>query len=178
MESPYHYLKDGEDVALIPLARLVCEATLVDLQHKAIGEAITRQDMMAFDADIQAGDAVLIYTGLGDNYRTPRAHDRPYFTEDAILWLCEKQIALLGVDCSGIEKRDAPEQPAHKTLFSHGIPLIEHLAHLERLSTRRFLLIAVPMRVHGMDASPVSVVALEKRQPRATGKAGCKKEAT
>jgi len=164
MESPYHYLKDREDVAAIPLRRLVGEATLVDLSHKQIGEPITRPDMTAFDDDIRKGDIVFVYTGLGDNYRTPRSHDRPYFTEDAILWLCEKGIAMLGVDCSGIEKRDAPEQPAHRTLFSHGIPLIEHLAHLEQLQSKRFFVVAVPMRVHGLDASPVSVIAFEKPQ--------------
>jgi arylformamidase len=162
MESPYHYLKDREDVAAIPLARLVGEATLIDLSHKGIGEAITRSDMEVFDQDIRPGDIVFVFTGLGDNYRTPKAHDRPYFTEDAILWLCEKGIAMLGVDCSGIEKRDAPEQPAHRTLFSHGIPLIEHLAHLEQLRAKRFFVVAVPMRVHGLDASPVSVIAFEE----------------
>jgi len=163
MESPYHYLKDGEDVASIPLDRVVGEATMVDLSHKKIGEAITRRDMEAFDQDIHSGDIVFVYTGLGANYRTPQAHDRPYFTEDAIAWLCEKGITMLGVDCSGIEERDAPEQPAHKTLFSHGIPLIEHLAHLEQLRTKRFFVVAVPMRVHGLDASPVSVVAFEEQ---------------
>jgi arylformamidase len=163
MESPYHYLKDGEDVAGIALDRLVGEATLIDLSHKKVGEPITHQDLQAFDEDIRSGDAVFVYTGLGANYRTPQAHDRPYFTEDAILWLCEKGISMLGVDCSGIEKRDAPEQPAHRTLFSHGIPLIEHLAHLEQLRAKRFLVVAVPMRVHGLDASPVSVIALEER---------------
>jgi len=162
MESPYHSLKDREDVAAIPLHRLVGEATLIDLSHKKVGEAITRRDMEAFEPDIHAGDIVFVYTGLGDNYRTPQAHDRPYFTEDAIAWLCKKGIAMLGVDCSGIEKRDAPEQPAHRTLFSHGIPLIEHLAHLEQLRSTRFLVVAVPMRVHGLDASPVSVIAFEK----------------
>jgi arylformamidase len=162
IESPYHYLKDREDVATIPLERLVGEAMLIDLSHKKIGEPIERVDMEAFDQDIRPGDIVFVYTGLGDNYRTPQAHDRPYFTKDAILWLCEKPIAMLGVDCSGIEKRDAPEQPAHKTLFSHGIPLIEHLAHLEQLRAKRFLVVAVPMRVHGLDASPVSVIAFER----------------
>ena len=61
----------------------------------------------------------------------------------------------------GIEKRDEPTQPSHETLFKHGIPLIEHLAHLEQLTKTRFFVVAVPWRVHGLEASPVSVVAFE-----------------
>ena len=92
-------------------------------------------------------------------YRTPRSHDRPYFPVEAIRWLVKRGISCLGVDCSGIEKRDLPTQPSHETLFKHGILLIEHLAHLDRLSAERFFVVAVPWRVHGLEASPVSVVA-------------------
>jgi kynurenine formamidase len=44
-------------------------------------------------------------------------------------------------------------------LFSHGVPLIEHLAHLERVPEGRCFVVAVPWRVHQLEASPVSVVA-------------------
>lgn len=66
------------------------------------------------------------------------------------------------VDCSGFEKRDEPRQPNHEILFSHDIPLIKHLAHLEKLQSTRFFMVAVPWRVHGLEASPASVVAFEK----------------
>jgi arylformamidase len=114
--------------------------------------------------DIREGDIVFVRTGLSHNYRTPRSHDRPYFPAETIRWLVEKKIACLGVDCSGIEKRDEPAQPAHRLLFENGIPLIEHLAHLDRLSAKRFFVVAIPWRVHGLDASPVSVVAFEPEE--------------
>jgi kynurenine formamidase len=46
-------------------------------------------------------------------------------------------------------------------LFRNGIPLIEHLANLERLCKDRFFVVAAPWRVHGLEASPVSVIAFE-----------------
>lgn len=161
MESPYHYLRQGEDAAEIPLERVVGPCVLIDFTDKTVGEPITPEDLEARGADIREGDIVFIHTGLSHNYRTPRSHDRPYFTPRAIRWLTDKNISCLGVDCSGIEKRDEPHQPDHMLLFSHGIPLIEHLANLEQLRTRRFFVVAVPWRVHGLDASPVSVVAFE-----------------
>ena len=67
----------------------------------------------------------------------------------------------MGVDCSGVDDRTQAAQPDHQMLFSHGIPLIEHLAHLDQLKTDQFFVVAVPWRVAGLEASPVSVVAFE-----------------
>lgn len=164
MESPLHYLKDGQDCATVPLERVVGEGVLIDFTDKAVGQPITVEDLRERGQDIQAGDMVFVRTGLSHNYRTARSHDRPYFPPESIHWLVDRGISCLGVDCSGIEKRDEPTQPSHELLFRHGIPLIEHLAHLERLNATRFYVVAVPWRVHGLDASPVSVVAFEPEQ--------------
>lgn len=162
LESPYHYVRNGDDVAAIPLERVVGECILIDFTDKGTGEPITRMELKQRGADIREGDIVFVRTGLSHNYRTARSHDRPYFEAGAIRWLVERGISCLGVDCSGIEKRNEPEQPDHELLFSHGIPLIEHLAHLDQLRSKRFFVVAVPWRVHGLEACPVSVVAFEE----------------
>jgi arylformamidase len=161
MESPFHYLKDGVDVASISLEHVVGEGVLVDFTDRGVGASITLEDMEERGQDIREGDILFVRTGLSHNYRTPRSHDRPYFAIEAIRWLVEKGISCLGVDCSGIEKRDVSTQPCHQMLFQHGIPLIEHLANLEQLTRMRFFVVAVPWRVHGLEASPVSVIAFE-----------------
>jgi arylformamidase len=161
MEAPFHYLGDGADIAAVPLERVAGECTLLLFTDRGPGEAITRDDVAERGSDIRERDIVFVRTDQG-NYRTPRSHDRPYFTEEAVAWLVERRISCLGVDCSGIERRGVPRQPNHVLLFENGIPLIEHLAHLEQLRSTRFLVVAVPWRVHGLEASPVSVVALER----------------
>ncbi len=162
MESPFHYLKDGEDIAKVPLKKVVGECLLIDFSDKKVREAITAPDLEERGKNIQTGDIVFIRTNLSHNYRTAHSHDRPYFTLDAIQWLVDRKISCLGVDCSGIEQRGEPSQPDHELLFKNGIPLIEHLAHLEEITQERFFVVAVPWRVHGLEASPVSVVAFEE----------------
>jgi arylformamidase len=160
MESPYHYIKDGPDISQIPLTQVVGECALIDCSDRGVAEPITLLDLQTRGAHVRAGDIVFIRTGLSHNYRTPHSRERPYMAQDAVRWLVEeKSIACLGVDCSGIEKRGEPHQPNHEMLFAHGIPLIEHLAYLEELPVDRFLVVAVPWRVHRLEASPVSVVA-------------------
>jgi|SRR5690606_3525213 len=162
MEAPYHYIKDGPDIAAVPLKQVVGECVLIDFSDKGVAEAITLDELKQRGGDIREGDIVFVRTGLDHNYRTPRSHDRPYFAEDAIQWLAEeKKIACLGVDCSGIEERTMARQPNHHMLFKHGIPLIEHLRGLDQLRTTRFFVVAVPLRIHNCEASPVSVIAFE-----------------
>jgi arylformamidase len=164
MESPFHYLKDGPDLTGIPLEQVVGECVLVNFTDKKVGEAITEAELRERGSQIAAGDIVFVRTDSG-HYGTPQSHDRPYFTEAAIRWLAEEvKISCLGVDCSGIEDRTQPRQPNHEMLFRHNIPVIEHLAHLDRLTSDRFFVVAVPWRVEGLEASPVSVVAFERGQ--------------
>jgi len=159
LEAPFHYLKDGADCASVPLKRVAGDAVLVDFTDKDVGEPITAAELEARGGGIRGGDIVFVRTGRSGAYRTPQSHDRPYFTRDAVAWLVRRPIACLGADCSGIEKRDEPVQVCHELLFKNGIPLIEHLAHLERLRVERFFVVAVPWRVRGLEACPISVVA-------------------
>jgi arylformamidase len=161
MEAPFHYFKEGVDIAGVPLERVVGEAALVVFTDRDVGEPIDRSDLEERGGHVRDGDIVFVRTDHG-HYRTPRSHDRPYFTEEAISWLVERRIALLGVDCSGVEKRGEPRQPNHAKLFENGIPLIEHLANLDQLRRPRFYVVAVPWRVRGLEASPVSVIAFEE----------------
>ncbi len=169
MEAPLHYIEGGADTATLPLSALVGPGSVIRFTDKEVGEPIDRSDLSERGEHVERNDLVFVHTGRGDLYRTPHAHDRPFLTEDAVHWLVDREIACLGVDCSGIERRGQPYQPNHALLFSRGIPLIEHLVNLDRLTSPRFFVIAVPLRVAGLDASPVSVVALEFAEGESDG---------
>ena len=161
IEAPFHYFKDGTDVAGLALERVVGECVLLDFTDKGVGEEIGRAEIEERATAVRPGDIVFVRTDSG-HYRTEQSHSRPYFAEDAIGWLVEREISCLGVDCSGIERRGVARQPNHVRLFRNEIPLIEHLAHLDRLRTMRFFVVAVPWRVRGLEACPVSVIAFEE----------------
>jgi len=161
IEAPLHYIEGGSDVADLPLEQLIGPAIVVDFTHKRANEAITLEEMQAA-GDIRVGDMVLIKTGCDRLYRTPRAHDRPYLTTEATLWLAEdRRIALLGTDASGFEVCGIETQPNHQILFKHGIPVVEHLTNLDALLSDRVTLIVLPWKVRGLDSCPVRVVAIE-----------------
>ena len=95
-------------------------------------------------------------------YGTPRSHDRPYLTHEAIEWLAlEKKIGLLGSDASGIEKKGVPDQPGHQILMDNQIPIIESAANLDQLRKRKFTLLVLALSMVGLDACPVRLIAVE-----------------
>ncbi len=71
----------------------------------------------------------------------------------------------MGVDTGGIElpPQDPPaaKQHNHHLLMDNGIPLIENLANLNRLSRPRMTVFAFPVAVERLDSFPVRVVALQ-----------------
>ncbi len=162
LEAPFHCLRDGTDVSEIPLSRLMGEAIVLDFSHKKTNEPIERKELEEVGKDVKENDIIIIKTGLDRFYRTPKAHDRPYLSLEAVKWLVEKKIACLATDASGFEIRGINAQPNHRLLFQSDIPVIEHLTNLDRLTQKRFFLIALPWKVKGLDASPVRVIGVEE----------------
>jgi arylformamidase len=162
IESPYHHIQDGTDVAGLSIQRLVGDAVVLDFHSKKAGQAITPADIEDSGVDIQDGDIVLIYTGFDREYGNPN-YDRPYLAQESVQWLVQRHISCLGIDASGIEKYKAETQPGHLLLFERGIPVIEELTNLGEITKPRVLFIALPLPIRSADACPIRAVALEDR---------------
>jgi len=162
VEAPLHFLAGGGDTASIAIERLMGPAVVVDVRDKDVNEPITREDLEA-GGPIEVGDRVLTMTGRHTQYRTPASHDRPYLTEDAVRWLVEdRRIRALGTDSSGFEVRTGEDRYVnHRIVNQAEVPVLECLTNLTELRTRRVFLIALPLPVKGLDASPVRAIAIE-----------------
>lgn len=163
IEAPYHYLKDGMDVAQLPLENLIRKGVVLDFSYKKPMEKIDVSDLSRCEQKIREKDIVLIRTDRSKYYRKKEYHQRPYLTPDAVKWLVGKKISCLGIDASGIEVKGIDTQPNHKLLFENGIPLIENLTNLDQIRKERVLLLILPLKIKGMDASPLRVVAIEEK---------------
>jgi arylformamidase len=165
IEFPYHHCRTGMDAAAFPLERLVGDAVCLDFRHKAPGDMVERAELEALEDRILPGDMLLFNFNCARFYRTPRSHERPSITNEAIRWLVlEKRISLIGSDASGIELKGVPDQPNHQFLMDNGIPIIEFAANLDALRRERFTLFALAIPAHGLDSCPVRLMALEEAE--------------
>ncbi len=151
VEGPSHYLKEGRDIASIPLENFIGEAILVNLTHKKPNEPILLDDL----GGVKKEDIVLLFASK--NYSD---EERPYIAPEAAEYLYEKAIKMLGIDDS--IRVEAPNSMAtHDFLLRNDIPIVEGLDNLQDLKKQRFFFIGFPLRIAGLDSSWIRAVALE-----------------
>jgi arylformamidase len=163
LEAPFHHIKEGIDVADIPINRLFGECVVVDFSEKKHQEAITLEEMKKHDKRIPNECLLFVRTGMDRLYGTPRWMEFPYLTEEVTSWLIsEKKISCLGTDAAGLERLGTDYQPIHTILFKAGVPMIESLTNLDKVKENGFLVSVFPLPIKGLDACPVRVVAIRK----------------
>ena len=164
IEAPYHLFKSKPDLAGLPLEQLMGEAVLLDLRTCPRKSAATPQhvqDASAKVGGIRPGDIVFCNLGSAKFYGTEEYGTSPYFSPEAIQWLVDRGMKLMGVDATGVEVPGNEDHVNHSALFTKGIPLIENLASLDQLSRTRFQVYAFPIAVSGLEAFPLRVIAVE-----------------
>jgi arylformamidase len=168
VEVPYHVIEEGDDLASVPLERLCGEAVILDLTEVEPGSDVTLsaiQEAAGAAGGMNRGDIVFCRFDFDRYYDQPDQPKSPSFTAEAVQWLVDQGMKMMGVDTGGIElpKSDsrAPKQYNHHLLLDRGIPLIENLANLDQLSRSRVTIFAFPVAIERLDSFPLRVVALE-----------------
>lgn len=155
IDSPLHFSEDGADLTGIPLQ--ILPAIIVSTKANRIGpEAFERLGPLG-------GHAVLVHTGWDTQIGTPEYfQNAPSLTQEGARFLAEEKIALLGLDTPSPDPCSSSEYPVHHILLSAQIPIVEGLIRLEEAiakeGTPYFL--AFPLKVKGMEGSPVRAAAL------------------
>jgi kynurenine formamidase len=158
LDSPFHRYADGVDLATLPLERVADVDGVVvradGRDRRAIGPGV-------LEGHDVAGRAVLVHTGWDRHWRTAAyGIGYPYLTGAAAAWLVDRGAALVGIDSVNIDDNDDPARPAHSGLLAAGIPIVEHLCHLDRLPPSGFRFHAAPPAVERFSCWPVRAYAV------------------
>jgi arylformamidase len=169
IDAPRHFLADGDPIDELPLDRLVMrEAVVLDLSHKTAGEGITGADLERTGVVPAPGQVAVIKT-----LWTDRAWGSPVFWNDPVHlepsvgeWTTSHGIVAVAMDCFPekpfwrLTVTSAERGANHKLWLRSGIPMIQLLTNLDRIGDR-FTLVALPLRLKGLDGSPARVVGIE-----------------
>ena len=150
----------------VPLAAFVGDAVVADVRHRGGMEAITVDDLETALSDaLRPGDRVLLRTDVNETYDgSPEWMARaPYIDPPAVDWLGENEVSLVGFDFyHGNGPRDA--DPAYSTsrhCAEAGVLTMPYIRNLAAITRRRFTLVALPLKVIDVEASPVRAIAIE-----------------
>jgi arylformamidase len=157
LDAPAHFLVDGGTVDALPLAALVGPARVVDASDVRAGGRIERERL----GRIEAGERLLIRTDWARHFGKPAYYEEfPSLAVNLLTDLAERQVALIGLETPSLCTDHAADATAHRMLLSAGVVIVEGLTGLRALSEHVWLL-ALPLRLQGLDGAPCRVIAAD-----------------
>lgn len=158
IDSPYHMIENGRTIDKFDLNEFVGKALIIDVtKHKEIDI----KSIIKYKEKIENSDFVILKTGWEKYFgKEQYLKDYPSLTEEAAKWLCEFNIKGIGIDTISIDRMDSIDFEIHNIIFSKDKFIIENLNNLCKIEDESFILIALPLKIQSIDASPVRAIAI------------------
>jgi arylformamidase len=157
LDAPSHFWTHGMGVDQIPLDQCIGPVDVVDINHRAV---ITADDL-ARQVPTNFAPRLLLRTR---NSRL-RLLDQPAFDSSytaidlsAAQWLVDHKIRTVGIDYYSIEPY-ATDYAVHRLLLDRGLAILEGV-RLSEVTPGPYLMLAMPLRLTGLDGSPVRLLLL------------------
>jgi kynurenine formamidase len=181
VDAPWHYNaiiqgQPAQTIDQLPLEWFFAPGVVLDMRHKADGDAMTAAEAQAALASaghtLLPGDIVLIHTGRDAYYgQSDYMFRGPGVTAEATRWLFSQGVRVMGIDAWGWDApldrqaRAALAQQAPGIFWAaHQVDLpycqIERLVNLAALPPHSFTVACFPLKVRGGSAGPCRAVAI------------------
>lgn len=164
-DAPAHFVAGGDPIGAVSLDPYLgpCQVIhcLADGPRRLVGlddidRALCGQALLA--------PRLLIRTYA--RFPTHWVDDFPGLAPEVPRWLADHGGVLVGVDTASLDRTDSKTLAAHHAAYAHGVAILENLC-LDEAPPGRYELIALPLRLTTLDASPVRAV-LRPCPPRRT----------
>ena len=159
LDAPAHLLPGGltiDDPDILDAC--AGDAVIRDVPGEP-GAVISPEDIRGLEDILASEERLILRTGWSARYGAEDYHTRyPAVSPSLARMLAASGIRLLGLDTPSADPANSAE--AHETLFGAGIAIVENLANLDRITVDRFFFSAAPLKLSGLDGSPVRAYAL------------------
>lgn len=158
LDAPLHFVPDADDVATHPL--ILPELVVISSSLDPIPA-----DVLDGQSSLE-GKAILFSTGWEKHAGTVAFFTGfPSLSPALAERLVSQHVALVGLDSPSVDAATSADYPVHRLLLSAGISIVEGLISLPALvpsleSGRRMYFAAFPLRIQGLEGSPVRAIAV------------------
>lgn len=153
IDAPVHYLKTGSTIDTIPLSHLIGKCRVLDVS--GAGNSITVDHL---NSRLDGVSRLLLKT----SYSGTDCFEETY---PCLVLDAARKIAALGIKCVGIDSPSIEsfggDGAVHRTLLSCNCIIIE-LLDLSYIEEGNYDMVALPLRLKGLDGSPARVVLMER----------------
>ena len=141
-DAPLHFLDNGASVNNVPLEKFIGECRVVEIP-----------------ADMITGAVVDEYFPKGEKKILIKSGGKAFFEKTGA-----EAAAYLGYDLIGIDSNSigspADQKNPHRAILGEGIAVLENL-DLSQVKAGKYFLAAFPLKIQGVEASPVRAVLLD-----------------
>ena len=163
LDAPYHFVKNGLKINQIPLNRLIGKGILIKLRKKR-NAAINKQDIIAFEkrnGQIPEHSSVFFFSDWQKNlYKSNYFTENPGLNFSAAKYLILRKVNLVGIDSPSIDQGKNKSFSVHQVLLKNNILIVENLANLNKIPSKEFNFIILPLKLKNATGSPVRAVVL------------------
>ncbi len=149
IDAPVHYLRKGQTIDEVPVNNLIGPCRVLDVTRA--GNRITRENLKG---RIGSPERLLLKTTFSGREKFDA--DYPCIDQTAAQMIAERGIKCVGIDSPSIESYHC-DGTVHRTLLESGCAIIE-LLDLSCVEEGDYDMIALPLRLAGLDGSPARVV--------------------
>ena len=155
VDAPAHFLADGETIDAFAPGRFLLPAVVVEATGvpRVPAEAIEH-------ASFAPGEGLLLKTdnsARGVCTAGVFREDYVALSPEAARVCVERGAGLIGIDAPSADPFGTADHPAHHVLLGAGIPILETIT-LRDVPAGRYELICLPLKLPGVEASPVRAV--------------------
>ena len=136
MDAPWHFIPEGKTIEEITLEQTIGPCHVVALEGKVTREMLEPVIPKGCERLLIQGEIELTCEGAG--------------------YLAEKRLQLLGVEGMNVGSEETCTE-IHRTLLGTGMVILENL-DMSKAAPGQYVLVAAPLRMKGMDGSPVRAV--------------------
>jgi arylformamidase len=156
IDAPTHYLKAGDTIDTIPLSRIIGRCRVIDVS-RTDSTTITAADLAG---KLRGVKRLLLKTRFSG--RNTFTEDYPSLDHDAAYYITDNGIECVGIDSPSIESFNG-DGSIHRRLLVNGCIVIE-LLYLSDVPEGDFEMVALPLRLAGLDGSPARVVLMKQEE--------------
>jgi arylformamidase len=156
MDAPAHMLENGKTLDAYDVSSFIGNARVIDVQAKL---TIELTDIRAIENEQTHIDYLLLYTGWS-NFWGNDAYFRgfPVLSAEAAIWLANRGIKGIGLDCISADASESKDFPIHHILLEKDKLIVENLKNLNKLIGRTFMFATLPLKFSNSDGSPVRAI--------------------
>lgn len=155
-DAPMHYHNNGKSIGERDLNYYIGDCQVIHLEIQR-GETIKPNHLKNKTI---AAERVLFFTNTFTNINEWQ-EDFAALSPELVEELHSKGVILIGIDTPSVDLMNSKDLPAHKAILARDMAVLEGLSLME-VPEGAYELIALPLKLMGVDASPVRAILRRK----------------